>query len=200
MADFDPNIVSRRIEEFRKSLLDTSLRNRLINFRARTKSGKSLEKVVEVYDAIPADILQRLVVEGKSMSFTGRPDPKHLTPDENFDTYEEALLLFDADATADVNFLDSANHNDEAGETIDSKLSTGEFRSVLNRKLTKIERDAKLSLEEQGVNVLYLALGMLEWYEDEKSEELRRAPLIMVPVTLERTANGACRLRWDGSE
>ena len=38
------------------------------------------------------------------------------------------------------------------------------------------------------MTTLYLALGMLEWYESEASEKPRRAPLILIPVELSRTS------------
>ncbi len=34
--------------------------------------------------------------------------------------------------------------------------------------------------------MLYLVFGFLEWYEDNNSEQPRLAPIITVPVTLER--------------
>jgi hypothetical protein len=47
---------------------------------------------------------------------------------------------------------------------------------------------ARTAIEEQGVTTLYLALGMLEWYESESSEIPRRAPLILIPVELSRSS------------
>jgi len=35
----------------------------------------------------------------------------------------------------------------------------------INRRLLEIYREAKLSIEENGANTLYLALGFLAWYE-----------------------------------
>ncbi|WP_375378239.1 DUF4011 domain-containing protein [Hymenobacter cellulosilyticus] len=60
---------------------------------------------------------------------------------------------------------------------------------------------ARTSLEEQGVNILYLALGQLTWYEADSSPEPRRAPLLLVPVLLERgTAAERFKLRHTGAE
>ena len=41
--------------------------------------------------------------------------------------------------------------------------------------------------QEQGVNTLFLALGMLTWHESEGTQEGKRAPLVLVPVALERS-------------
>ncbi|MBO5081792.1 MAG: DUF4011 domain-containing protein, partial [Lachnospiraceae bacterium] len=45
-----------------------------------------------------------------------------------------------------------------------------------------LQRQAKLSMEENGSNTLYLALGFLKWYESDVSQKPRYAPLVMVPV------------------
>ncbi|WP_163559973.1 DUF3320 domain-containing protein [Halomonas sp. NO4] len=50
----------------------------------------------------------------------------------------------------------------------------------------KREDEAHTLLQEQGIEVLYLALGFLEWYEDENAHTPRFAPLVLVPVALQR--------------
>lgn len=195
--------MQRRLEEFRRNLLDTSLRNRLINFRTQTKAGKPLEKVVEIFGEDPVELLRILVTEGKAMSFVGRPDPRPAKKDEGqmeIDDFgdEASLARFRAEAEREIDtFLATGQ---EIVDTTDLKLNTHDTVSALQRKLTKIARDAKVATEEQGVNVLFLALGSLDWYESDASEELRRAPLILLPVSLERTNAGAFRLRWDGTD
>ena len=37
------------------------------------------------------------------------------------------------------------------------------------------------------MNILYLALGMLRWYESDTSTNERRAPLVLIPVRLVRS-------------
>ena len=34
---------------------------------------------------------------------------------------------------------------------------------------------------------MFLALGMVNWYESDSSQEARRAPLLLIPVELQRT-------------
>ena len=41
-------------------------------------------------------------------------------------------------------------------------------------------------LDETGINHLYLALGFLQWRESEDSDQERRAPLLLVPIIIER--------------
>ena len=52
--------------------------------------------------------------------------------------------------------------------------------------MKKLHRQAKVSIEENGVNTIYLALGFLKWFETEKSDKPRYAPLVLIPVDIIR--------------
>jgi superfamily I DNA and/or RNA helicase len=83
----------------------------------------------------------------------------------------------------------------------DTRLQTDEEEQKLQTRLLNTYYFARTSIEEQGVNLLYLALGMLRWYDSGDTETLRSAPLILVPVSLERSsAQERFRLRYTGSE
>jgi len=56
----------------------------------------------------------------------------------------------------------------------------------LSRRAVNIYRKAQTALQEGGANTLYLGLGFLLWKRDEKDSRRFRAPLILLPVTLER--------------
>jgi len=87
------------------------------------------------------------------------------------------------------------------GKYLDTKLQTDEDEQKLQSRLLNTYYFARTSIEEQGVNLLYLALGMLRWYDTGDSETLRSAPLVLVPVSLERSsAQERFRLRYTGSE
>lgn len=45
-------------------------------------------------------------------------------------------------------------------------------------------RTSRNSIEENGANTLYLAIGFLKWYETKRSEKERYAPLVLWPVEL----------------
>ena len=95
------------------------------------------------------------------MSFLPKPEPE-----EN-----DGLQLF----------ADDEVENDPTRYT-DSKLQTDYSSTELQRRLLTTYYTARTAIEEQGVNTLYLALGMLQWYESESSEIPRYAPLILIPV------------------
>ncbi|MEO3404905.1 DUF3320 domain-containing protein [Mucilaginibacter sp. CAU 1740] len=83
----------------------------------------------------------------------------------------------------------------------DTKLQTDEDEQRLQSRLLNTYYFARTSIEEQGVNLLYLALGMLHWSDEADTGTQRSAPLVLVPVSLERSsAQERFRLRYTGSE
>lgn len=97
----------------------------------------------------------------------------------------EKQLYFDAQREGAKN--EKAAPNGEAA-FLDTRLQTAEAESVLQKRLLNTYYAARTSIEEQGVNILFLALGMVHWYESDSSNEVRRAPALLVPVVLERSS------------
>ena len=58
----------------------------------------------------------------------------------------------------------------------------------LQTSLIQIDRQARSAIEERGVNLLFLAMGQIEWTDDSHPGRSFRAPLILVPVGLVRTS------------
>lgn len=79
----------------------------------------------------------------------------------------------------------------------DARLRTLLSSEALQKRLLGLYYDARTSQEEQGVNILYLALGFLKWYAGDKPERPLYAPLLLLPAVLERrSANTRFRVRW----
>jgi very-short-patch-repair endonuclease/DNA polymerase III delta prime subunit len=159
-----------KLEASRKELLDLSLHNPLLNYRPLSSRG------VTITGEHSADVYDLLVREGKSFSFAPKKEPVPSSPGSLFP--------------------ESAPEGPEAAIR-DTVLQTAETETTLQSRLLNTYYAARTSIEEQGVNILYLALGMLHWYETDSSEEVRRAPIVLVPVLLERsTARERFRLRY----
>jgi hypothetical protein len=69
---------------------------------------------------------------------------------------------------------------------LDGDLRTLLLPDEMERTLSAINDQARSSLQETGVNTLYLALGCLEWYEAPSSQTQLYAPLLLHPVDIER--------------
>ena len=52
--------------------------------------------------------------------------------------------------------------------------------------MEKIAGDAHLAEQEMGLSTLFLAFGFLEWYESENSDKKAFAPLLLLPVQIEK--------------
>lgn len=179
-----------KLDHARTELLDLSTRNRLINTPRSTKA-----KQIEVIDELTSEIFRLLVSEGRGLTFAaGRRATK--AADDNSDATDDAG---ESDEISDLAQPDDEPLN-ERGVALrhsDTKLQTRLTSEGLQNRLLTLYYDARTLQEEQGVNILFLALGMLKWFEDDKSDVERCAPLILLPVSLERgTAGERFKLRW----
>jgi hypothetical protein len=154
------------IEASREELLDLGLRNPLLSYRPSRARG------VEVVDELPTEVFRILVRERKPMTFQATPE------NPSSEAGEGELLAQPGDEGEDGGL--AARH-------VDLRLQTNVPSTKPQSRLLKTEHDARTFIEAQGVNTLYLALGMLHWFESASSQEVRKAPLVLVPVTLERS-------------
>lgn len=169
--------VRKLFEETRRRLVETGTRNRLIHVNRQNKRSNSLEIINERSN----DIFGLIVTSGRTMRFlaTGR--------DKESDSDTPSLAL-DNGAV------------DLAARYTDNQLETRLGPDGLQKRLLKLARDAKTAEEEQGVNILFLAMGFLTWFEDETSNVKREAPLLLLPVELvrnQRTSTFDLRIRDD---
>jgi very-short-patch-repair endonuclease len=61
-------------------------------------------------------------------------------------------------------------------------------------------RAFRSALEEGGVHTLFLTLGSLEWCEASRPAELRRAPLLLLPVLIRRSRRGHYEIKKADAE
>ncbi|WP_446744485.1 DUF4011 domain-containing protein [Silvibacterium acidisoli] len=162
-------------EDVRRRLVETGTRNRLIHVNRSTTRGPVLNLINERSNDVYATLSAR-----KMMRFLARG------VDRTSESNETSLALPDP-----VETMDPSRFTDEF-------LETPLGPDGLQKKLLKIAQEARTAEEEQGVNILYLALGFLTWYEDKTSRVPRVAPLILLPVDLirnDRTSTFDIRMR-----
>lgn len=205
-----------KVNRARLELLDLSTRNRLLSV---PRSGHA--KTVEVVNELARAMYQTLVIDGKRFTFVaGRADPKTAVDEavgEEGDGSDLANLIEAnaVDAEADHALLEEepddpellAQPNlelDEQGRQLshwDAQLMTRLTPTGLQKRLLDLYVDARMLQEEQGINVLYLGIGYLKWRAPTTPKVDRYAPLVLVPVALERSNAGEkFHLRWQGDE
>ena len=67
---------------------------------------------------------------------------------------------------------------------IKGNVETNKPVGDLQKTLKALRQKANTSIEEQGINTLYLVFGMLKWKERDDSEQVFSSPIILVPVKL----------------
>ena len=163
--------------QWERKLLDLGLRNTLINLRM----SRSMIPILTP----SLDLLEDALVEGSDFAILPRPIDWQPTAEQlHFDN------LHDLGENAELLKHEFAN----------KRLRTIHNESELTQAIKHLYRTAKTSLEENGANTLYLALGLLRWYEGERSQKARYAPLILIPVDVVRkvaTHSYVIRLRDD---
>ncbi len=152
-----------RLELWERKLLDLGLRNTLINLR--------LTKNIVPILAASLDELEDSLSKGGDYGIA--PCPAGME-------FPTGPQLFE-----------SCSHLGHKADLIRSEFQNKRLRSTLeeaalNRAVIECYRAAKASIEENGANTLYLAFGLLRWYETRASQRPRYAPLVLVPVDIVR--------------
>ena len=154
-----------RLARWQRKLLDLSLRNNLLNFR----SGKKTLRL----DAPEPAALEDALAAGAPIRLVPRPELM-----EGSDPRNQALH-------------EQRSREDVRREhALDALARREVFVSVdaqeLEVRLVDLYRSARTTLQEGGANTLFLALGFLNWTRDDKAGQVYKAPLILVPVSLQR--------------
>ena len=146
--------------QWERKLLDLGMRNTLINLRlTRSQLPILTNSLATLEDALQS-----------GSDFTIHARPAELACSEfSFEALQE---------------LGSAS-------IVQAEFSNKRLRSILtdselSRGLKDLYRSARTALEENGANTLYLALGMLRWFESKRSTKARYAPIVLLPIEMVR--------------
>lgn len=168
--------LANSLEVARRDLLDLGLRNPLLNYKLLGSKG------LDIFDENPVELFRILVGDEKRMSFH---------PGESYRLNGNEL----------AELAQPDQESEASARNANLRIRTQYSSQQLQSRLLATYRAARTSIEEQGVNTLYLTLGMVNWREDDKSEKFYRAPLILIPVTLERSnALDRFHLTYSGEE
>ena len=178
-ADSNSALITRQLEKSRQALLDLSTRNRLLSLPQAATA-----RVLHFADERTDEVYRLLAGESKAMSFApakAEEEQAAADPAEAQET-QATLALPQPEESVDEQ-LDARG---VAQRHRDLKLQTRLSSEKLQRRLLDMYSDARTFIEEQGVNILFLALGQLQWFDRNAPDKPRFAPLILLPVALER--------------
>ena len=194
--------ISASIDNWKRKLLDLSKRNRALNFKMNKAS------TIAIVDEQPAEVFRQLCLKNAGMRFKPAPErPSRAASGPEKDEVESTSahnLVVPTMELAQEPTAEAATPLDEEdeevqsfdfapydAETLDARhtddlLQTASTPEQLDKSLRRIDEQARATIDEQGVNALFLALGMLYYKESADSNELFKAPLMLVPVELTR--------------
>ena len=156
-----------RLNRWKSKLLDLTRRNRLLNFKAtRVMVPLRVPDTAKLEDELS---------DGKEWKF--RAQVKIMEGDDPRSAGVEFVRTGENPVEA---MAQAAMRNHELLPMVD--------KTKLDSQLYEIYLTVKTNLEEGGANTLFLAIGFLRWTEDERSEKENLAPILLVPVTLNRAS------------
>ena len=152
-----------RVKQWQRRLLNLTTSNNLLNLR-------DSKTVIRLLSPDPG-ALEDLLAGGRKVRIVPMPDLQVGGRDERLYEQQTQSSLREEVALAAM----------QRGEAL-SLLP----KDKLDASLVELYRKARTDLEEGGANTLFLALGFLKWRKSENEEKDYRAPLILLPVRLER--------------
>lgn len=159
----EPKTAEDRVDQWQRKLLDLTARNRLLHLPERSKH-------VPLVCPDPG-ALEDLLAAGKTIRISPVPD-------------------FEAGGR-DIELYQQSNKEDLIEQYAERALESNEVLSSLSKKkletdLIDLYRKANTDITEGGANTLFLALGFLNWKKSAEDPRSYRAPLILLPVKLNR--------------
>ncbi|MEZ5045765.1 MAG: DUF4011 domain-containing protein [Chitinophagaceae bacterium] len=146
-----------------RKLLDLSLRNNLLNLHIT-------RNMLQLVD-IDISHLEDTLSDGKSFSIMPNPNAEVL----------RKYNLFSQPLHHSTPLYQLAND-----ELKHNRLLTHYHQQDLDNILVYIHKNAKQATEENGSSTLYLAVGLLKWFDRKTQEQPRYAPILLVPVEISR--------------
>ncbi|MDE2893754.1 MAG: DUF3320 domain-containing protein [Chloroflexota bacterium] len=154
--------IASRIAEWQTRLLQLDRRNNLLYF----KPGRS---TVGIVDLSPDELDRRLQRARKGLAFTYA---------ESTRARRRGISQVSDDSDGD------APLEDQGPRVVEGDLRTDCEPLELQRRLRNLHRRDREWEEEQGINILFLAVGFLDWLDE--GGEPARSPLLLIPCDLER--------------
>ena len=159
--DDEPVTPHGRIERWQRKLLDLSLRNRLLNFR---DSNQTVPFRCSDISALEDALAGGKKFRGLSLNDENPIGDRTVSPEEARRIEEQV-----------------------AREVFERRqIAVPLTGQEMNRRLLTLFRRANSDLQEGGTNTLFLAAGFLRWKKTEGDTRVYRAPLLLIPVKLER--------------
>lgn len=154
-----------KIDKWKRDLLDITNKNNMISMKQGTKVMPLLIKDVSHFEDLLAD--------GSEFTIFSKPQEWDGTKIYNEKPFESENFI--------GNYAFSS-----ASELSRKRLRSPMTDTDMEKSLRSIYRLTNKEMEECGCNPLFVAIGILRWYEGKSSGVARYAPLILIPAELKK--------------
>jgi very-short-patch-repair endonuclease len=195
-STFQTGNTEQGLKDIRTRLLDLTNRNKLLN--CHFPSASCLRFV-----DLSIDGAYNRLMDGITLPIQAVPEPPYHRRSEKPTAVAYANEL-GWRTSYDLEEDDPTARGPVSGEEYEGNLPTLHYADHLNTLARKIDDAARTAIDETGVNMLHLTFGFLEWYESDDSDEAHLAPLVSVPVTLDRDPGKGksfrCEVEYSGED
>lgn len=169
--------IAEAVEQLRKRLLDLSTRNRLLNYRFPR------QRSIRFVDRPALDLLFERMLDAKNVNIRFVEEPRAA---EYEGGRRPEVVQYASKNGIDTNYEFSPSQPNDSSQRRTPSLQALFYPAELETRLRKIASEARTVIEETGTNMLYLVFGFLEYFESDESDRVLLAPLLSVPVVLNR--------------
>ena len=160
------------VENWQRQLLQLNRRNNLLYFKGNPNPADDQSRRRTTLRCIPL------------VDFSPDEIDEYLQGTRKGRTFDYAARRT-RDAEAQQSSDSSGEVSDDV-EVVSGNLKTDVDPLALQRVLLRFFRKEREWLEEQGINILFLAVGFLEWIDEE--DEKAKSPLLLLPCDLTRSS------------
>ncbi len=153
------NLLEKKLEHWEHELLDLGKRNKMINYK------ESKRTTMKLTSPDFNELWERIALNEEELTFK-RPvdrnsDLRIFSMLTLLEILSQPIPVTKGDIDTDISFIER------------------------QKTLKNLRAKSKLSLDEQGNNILYMTVGFVEWRDDISANgSWIKSPLIMVPVSL----------------
>lgn len=172
-----------QLNGWKSQLLDIGKRNQLINFKETKLSTLKL---------ISPGLDQLNNLLGKKANRIENIFEGAIQVDEFSDEEEESYAVVDGialpirDVYKETELKQIIKKREKENKRSKIYTNCGIYHE--RKVLRNLKNKAKLFQTENAVDILYVSVGLLEWYEDTKSKDIIRSPLVLIPAKIEQTS------------
>lgn len=195
MTEENNNFSYASLEEIRKRLLDLSSRNSLLNFKfPKARCIRFIEvDIHRIFEELNNNT-------ALSLNMVPKPDLKQLAAYDIEQAQGQPIQLEKTDPTSPklptaekwakyLGWNSNFELSPEPSLPFSHALQSLVYADELELRAKTIRSSAVSSINETGSNILYLAIGFLEWTESKDSSKKRIAPLYTIPVQLDKKSS-----------